>query len=406
MNQFFRNPFFVRFLIFFSIIPAVLACQVLSQETPSPNEDIANRSETPAPNEDVTNGSETPAPVEMDLELGPGNFDFPDSLAGLDQLSSFKAYLTVSFEGTKEGQPAEWSNTSILVYQTDPQARTLNFETTAQGQDPSPIFRAVMNGAAYEQSSDGLCTATLLEPADPGIEYMHPAIAISGIFGAEEAGHETIDGIETNHYTFDERAIAQAGLNESAGELWITSQGGYLVRYHLTTTGDENYFGEGTKGTLTWNYELSEINQVPPIELPESCPPGMLDAPLLDDASNVMNAPGLLQYETAASVADALAFYEQQLPGLGWADPVPTEDQLSEGNDMEGVSPEEMEQILEMMQSLGFGQGPGQTSEPTATPDPNKGSLTFQRGSLQLLLFITRADNSTKVLLVLRNLPQ
>jgi len=390
MKKFFRCQLFVRSLIVV-IIPVMLGCQFLSRALPTPNESNSA-------------GSESPTPGEVDLELGPGDFNFPNTLVGLDALSSFKAFLTISFEGTEAGQPASWSNISVLTFQKDPPARTLKFETTAQVQSPQPVLRAVMNGAEYEINEDGVCTADQIDPADPVIEYMHPAIAISGVFGAEESGNETINGMETDHYTFDERAIAQVGLNESMGELWVASQGGYLVRYHLTTSGDESYFGEGTNGTITWDYELSEINQVPPIELPENCPPGILDAPLLDDAYDVVNAPGILQYQTAVNVLDAIAFYEQQLPNLGWMVPDPAEAQLPGDPEMEGISPEEMEQVLDMMESMGM--GPGQSSEPTATPDPNKGSLTYQRSSFELIVFISRIDTSTKVLLALRNRSQ
>ena len=45
----------------------------------------------------------------------------------------------------------------------------------------------------------------------------------------------------------------------------------------------------------------------------------MVDAPLLPDASNVLNMPSVLSFDTASSLADAAAFYEEQIPSLGWA---------------------------------------------------------------------------------------
>jgi hypothetical protein len=44
----------------------------------------------------------------------------------------------------------------------------------------------------------------------------------------------------------------------------------------------------------------------------------MVDAPLLPDATNVLNVPSLLAYDTASSSTDAAAFYQEQLPVLGW----------------------------------------------------------------------------------------
>ncbi|HEX7567851.1 MAG TPA: hypothetical protein VF355_04735, partial [Anaerolineaceae bacterium] len=82
---------------------------------------------------------------------------------------------------------------------------------------------------------------------------------------------------------------------------------------------------EGIEGTLTWDYELTGVNQPVAFSLPTDCPAGMVNAPQLPDASNVQNVPGLLTYDTASSSADAAAFYQKQIPPLGWtllSDPV------------------------------------------------------------------------------------
>jgi len=62
----------------------------------------------------------------------------------------------------------------------------------------------------------------------------------------------------------------------------------------------------------------SGVNQPVTIQLPADCPPNIVDAPQLPDATNVQRLPGLLTFDTATSLADAAAFYKQQLPGLGW----------------------------------------------------------------------------------------
>jgi len=64
-----------------------------------------------------------------------------------------------------------------------------------------------------------------------------------------------------------------------------SSNGGYVVKYLLTTKGNEDYFGDGNEGTLTWDYELTNVGKSLQIQLP--------------DASNVVNTPGLLIYDTS-----------------------------------------------------------------------------------------------------------
>ncbi len=50
-------------------------------------------------------------------------------------------------------------------------------------------------------------------------------------------------------------AFGQFCLAQSTGEMWVASDGGYIVKYLVTTKGDANYFGEGIDGTLRlWSW--------------------------------------------------------------------------------------------------------------------------------------------------------
>ncbi len=255
--------------------------------------------------------------MEVVEVIGPGNFHFPNPKAGMAELTSYKVTLTLSFDGTEDGQTQQWSSTQVLVYTKEPAARTLTIETTAELAECEPTLVGEMNGVTYEVGADGICVTTVLDPSNSLIDWWDPTASLTGVIGAEEAGHETVNGVEADHYTFDERALGEEGI-KSSGEFWVASQGGYIVRYLLTTTGGEDYFGKGMKGTLSLNYELTEINQPVEIPVPEGCSQGMVDAPRLADASNITSVPGFLEYESASSVAEAAAFYQEQLPTLGW----------------------------------------------------------------------------------------
>jgi hypothetical protein len=89
-------------------------------------------------------------------------------------------------------------------------------------------------------------------------------------------------------------------------------------KYLLTTKGNADYLGEGIEGTLNWDYELTDINQVVTFKLPDDCPAGMVNAPLLPDASNVLNMPGALTYDTSTNLANITAFYQKEIPNMGW----------------------------------------------------------------------------------------
>ncbi len=289
-----------RFLLIFLFMLSSSACQSDTVGTP-----IA----TEAPEAES---------VEADVVFGPGAFIYPDPTAGLADLSSYKATLTLNFEGTQDGQPSQWSKTYVMLSTKDPAARQLTIARTENLVEFSPIFMAEVDGAAYERNGESACTANVLDPENSLIGRLEPAGLLNGMIGAEEAGGETVNDVAANHYTFDERAFGQLGLAQSTGEMWVASDGGYIIKYLLTTKGNADYFGEGIEGTLTWDYELTDINGSITFALPADCPAGMVDAPLLPDASNILNLPSILTYDTTSSVAAAAAFYQEQLPSLGW----------------------------------------------------------------------------------------
>lgn len=100
--------------------------------------------------------------------------------------------------------------------------------------------------------------------------------------------------------------------------MWVASAGGYVLRYNSTSEGDSTFFGPGLAGTISVTYELTEVNGPVVVDLPRDCPEGLVAAPMLPDASNVVNEPGLLGYDTASSVTDVVAFYQGRSADLGW----------------------------------------------------------------------------------------
>lgn len=371
-----RLKLFMHRRILISVFPlllASLACMTVISATPT----------GPKPTQEA---------LEMDVVLGPGNFDLTDTHVGLDSLSTYKATMTVSFDGTKDGQPHQWSSTYEALYTKEPLARLVTIKQTGDTSEEEPELPAVMaqkDGAAYEIGVDSSCTATLFDSQDPLMGLLDPARLLTGVFGAEEAGQETVNGIAAAHYAFDERALVQNGRNKSTGEMWVASEGGFIVRYHVTTEGNTDYFGGGLEGMLTRDYQLTDINQPLTIELPADCPPGLVDAPLLSDAFNVVNMPGLLAYDTETSVLEARVFYEQEFSRLGWQAPAY---QLPEGMSQEDY--DQLLQDMQVMEELGL-------LLPTPTPDPSEAFLVFQQGDQLLYVLITLETTGTHVTITL-----
>ncbi len=256
--------------------------------------------------------------IEKELTFGPGPFIYTDTRTGLADLPGYQARLTLTFDGTRDGQTQKWSKTYTMLATKDPQARQLTIERMDGTSQPEPVFQAEMDGLNYERRGEDACNATEIQEGNSLGERFEPASFLTGVIGAEEAGSETVNGVAANHYTFDQYALGEQDQTESTGEIWVASDGNYIVKYLLTRKGKADYFGEGIEGALTLDYELADPTQPVTIQLPEDCPPGMVDAPLLQDAANVEKGPGILSYKTATLLKDAAAFYQEQIPGLGW----------------------------------------------------------------------------------------
>jgi hypothetical protein len=269
--------------------------------------------------------------VERNVAYGSGPFVLPDARIGIADLTGYKATLTISFDGTRAGASEKWTKTYTMLASQEPAARQLTVETNGEAGTPALVLRAEMEGMAYTKVGEDACSSAPIQQGNTLSDQLEPAGFLNFIVGADEAGSETVNGLATKHYTFDQHALGQQGITESTGEVWVASEGGFVVKYILTSKGKADYFGEGLAGTLSWDYELTDPNRPVTIRLPKDCPPdlvdtppGPVDAPMLPDAANVDNLDGVLSYDTSTSLKETAAFYQEKLADLGWqpaADP-------------------------------------------------------------------------------------
>ena len=257
----------------------------------------------------------TTPPGDSEVVVGPGEFFLSDPLVGLDALSSYRASLIVSFTGSADGVAQQWASTSAMVVSEG--ARGLTVENTGALDAADPAWSAEVDGVAYGLISEGGCVANVIDPEDP-LAARAPATVLTGVVGADAAGGDVVNGVEADGYTFDQRALGLPGEIKATGQIWVATEGGFIVRYLVTTSAGAEYFGDGIEGTISWDYQLTDVGKPVAVDLPPDCPAGLVGAPQLPDATNVVDLPGSLGYDTAASVAKVVAFYQGKSSGLGW----------------------------------------------------------------------------------------
>ncbi len=301
-------------------VTAAMFCMFAAGCASSDPSGSASSEVTPGSNAVATTDSDTTPGSGSAIAFGPGSFDMPDPATALDALAGYTATTTITFDGTRDGQPFQFSQTSVLHRNAGLRARFL----TVQAPDASApaVFSARLGDGLYTLGPDGACAAATAEATDDSgtsdEEIPEPALLLSGVMGADPAGNDVVDGVPVDHYTFDERAMGSLDPATITGELWVATTGGHLMRSTMVSEGTLFALGAGVEGTLTVDYALTDIDAPFAAALPADCPP-MVDAPLLPDATDIDAHPGFLGYTTATSPQAALEFYQQALPPLGWA---------------------------------------------------------------------------------------
>ncbi|MCJ7623448.1 MAG: hypothetical protein MUO76_08080 [Anaerolineaceae bacterium] len=175
--------------------------------------------------------------------------------------------------------------------------------------DPSDTdFTCIMMSGGEELFSD----IQLLEPDDYFDVIQTEALLESGVM---------INGVLTNHYKVSETGIDIDDITSQGGDLWLAQDGRYIVRYYgeadgLFDTGDET----GT-GSVRWKYDLHDIDQVPPIQLPPECLEQQQSTeavPIPGNATNKEILSGIVSFKSPDNPDQVVDFYRQKLPEEGW----------------------------------------------------------------------------------------
>ena len=255
-------------------------------------------------------------PLPAGFTFGSGAVVIRDPASGLAELSSYRATLSESFDGTADGKAATWWTARTRAETRSPVARELAVDSSGDSAPVQPSRSWLAEGIGYASFGGGACAASSkAAAADPIGELVN---RLPPVLGAVSSGAEQVNGIDAIRSTFDGAAIGLGKAGTAAGTVWIAASGGFVARYELTIKAGVAFFGPGIDGTWTARYDLKDVGAVAPIAPPAACGTGPVDAPIMDGATDVVRSSGVLSYQVSAGLDAVKSFYESGAQGLGW----------------------------------------------------------------------------------------
>ncbi len=311
-------------LILLLLIIPITACSYLPSAVNTPYAGTMPTIATSVPTASIPDSglaqtplSLTPLPITLP-QLSLGNVNLRKPAAGLEKLEGYSASLTISFKGTQDGNPVDFTQVYTRQVSRHPGAN-LSIVVISGTITPTQVLAADVEGNEYFQmTKGGPCTVRPANTAGQNVAMLEPAALLQAVNGAQAAGEETIGQIQASAAKFDEHAIGLSGRATAEGELWTAKEGGWLAKYSLTVAGGEDYFGKGMSGQETWQYILTDVNAPPHIQVPAGCPALLTGLPVLQNAAQLQRLPSYISYQTTSSLAEATDFYIGQMKAQQW----------------------------------------------------------------------------------------
>lgn len=264
------------------------------------------------------------------------------NLSSLDELTSYRYDMVMDITAADDtGEEVTQSVQMILAVSTDPPATSMSMIAEGQegleGMESMGDIEFVQIGdTSYIVMGEMGCMA-LPADEDTGMSTdeltagFTPEALLEDLENVTLVGEETIDGIETLHYTYDEMSMMEeemTGIENMEGHIYLAKDGGYLVRSIIDVVGNSKYMegmaAEGVQSGVTHiEMNLKDVNENVEIVIPAACEgqgaAADSDWPMMDDASEVMSMAGMAAYTTEAPAAEAIDFYNTAMSDMGYA---------------------------------------------------------------------------------------
>lgn len=261
------------------------------------------------------------------------------NVSSFDALNSYRYNMTMEITAADETDTEVTQSVQMIFsVTTDPPATSMLMKAEGQEglegmesmgdiefvqlEDTSYIVMGEMGCMALPADAEGAMDT------DELIAGFTPESLMEDLENVKLVGEETINGIDTLHYTYDEKSMveeAMTGIQSMVGHIYLAKEGGYMVRSIVDVVGNSKYMAdmaaEGVQSGVTHiEMNLEDVNENVEIVMPAACEgqgsADSIDWPMMDDASEITSFAGILSYTTEASGDETINFYKEAMVGL------------------------------------------------------------------------------------------
>ncbi len=262
--------------------------------------------------------------------------DAPINPQDLTGINSYQSELTIRLDGIDQNS-IPVNELIVFFQQVNKEQNSLHLKSTTEssGELLQQNFEFFKIGAtSYFVNMDpnvvgNRCTLMSSSDDTDNQYYSSEMTSPETIFQDVEKGdllesNVVVNGVVVDHYQVKNASLNGSLLSITAGEVWISREGGFAVRFQAEGEGETTSFVNGNTitGKTTWNYELTQVNQLTEIALSQEC----VDAaeasktgiPIPDSATEKSTFGGLTSFSSLQSLMELSAYYQEILPTLGF----------------------------------------------------------------------------------------
>jgi hypothetical protein len=277
-------------------------------------------------------GATAPTPAQEATEpavvSGEQDLNLSSLTGGLAGLDSYKSKFTMTFSGKDEqGQPVSGTWTMEEDLTREPLAQRTTMSSTSQLEGEAGQFGSfeviTIGDMSYwiAKEADGVqsCSSMSSGEATNPQEGIFTPDMIGEISDAKYLGTDTVNEVRAKHYAWEENSLPVWGFSGVKGDVWMATDGEYVVKYVAEASGKGMLFGSSQEeGTIRFGYDLTDVNGAFTIEPPAECEVPATDIPIMADAEDKMSFGTTVSYSSPSALADVVAFYQGEMPGNGW----------------------------------------------------------------------------------------